>query len=537
ASRPGSEIVGGREPLGRQYDSWDRPIAVTLPSGVGRSTGGSFTGFERQYDSLDRVSDIGGIGQLTNAPLGVAWSWGGAGRLYGRDSKGPLGTAVRYGYIGGRGAQPPGTEPGAPASQWRLGTVTWGSTMDSVAGVTEPPGTVWGQFALGWRGNDGDPRDGVKQGRIAVTGLAGGLDLFAGMGWSWNYDAGVRLSHAASGRGNVQGRAPPEDEDSYRYEYNEGDELERIIRESEGQIAELTVGAQGRITHRNGLPFTYDPVGRRTEDDRFIHRWTWRGELATVTVKDSWPDGEISPFAGHQIRYQYDALGRLLYRWHVGPLQEGETDDALRPFIEKRAFVWEDQGLVAEVAYGDPAETQIRWRKTYVPGAGGYDDAVQVAVEVLDLPGSSYPGSRLYTYLRDELGTVIGLIAEEEGSDPQRPSLPVRYLYSPYGEVHAETAPELRRVRFDSEVTEVGSVPQSIADPALTAAGGLRVSLSVPVVPESLSAGVVVERLQPGGGWMGVDATEVVLGLDEAEPADLLILLRSGWLRGVSYRV
>ncbi|MCP4666335.1 MAG: hypothetical protein GY849_08200, partial [Deltaproteobacteria bacterium] len=89
ASRPGSEIVGGREPLGRQYDSWDRPTAVTLPAGVGRSTGGSFTGFERQYDSLDRVSDVGGIGQLTNAPLGVTWSWGGAGRLYGRDSKGP----------------------------------------------------------------------------------------------------------------------------------------------------------------------------------------------------------------------------------------------------------------------------------------------------------------------------------------------------------------------------------------------------------------------------------------------------------------
>ncbi|MCP4662044.1 MAG: hypothetical protein GY856_42110, partial [bacterium] len=196
ASRPGSEIVGGREPLGRQYDSWDRPIAVTLPAGVGRGTAGSFTGFERQYDSLDRVSDVGGLGQLTNAPLGVTWSWGGVGRIYGRDSKAPLGTAVRYGYIGGRGAQPPGTEPGAPESRWRLGTVTWGSTVDSVAGVTEPPATVWGQFAFGWRGNDGDPRDGVKQGRIAVAGLAGGLDLFAGMGWSWNYDAGVRLSYA-----------------------------------------------------------------------------------------------------------------------------------------------------------------------------------------------------------------------------------------------------------------------------------------------------------------------------------------------------
>ena len=139
-----------------------------------------------------------------------------------------------------------------------------------------------------------------------------------------------------------------------------------------------------------------------------------------------------------------------------------------------------------------------------------------------DLPGSPYPGSRLYTYLRDELGTVIGLIAEDEGSDPQHPSLPVRYRYSPYGEVHAETAPELRRVRFDNEVTEVDSVVQSIADPALAAAGVLRASLSVRVVPESLSAGMVVERLQPGGGWMAVDSSEVVVKSDGAEPADLL---------------
>ncbi|MCP4654189.1 MAG: hypothetical protein GY856_02100, partial [bacterium] len=129
---------------------------------------------------------LAGNSVVTSAGLDTIW--GGTGRLYGSDSKGPLGTAVRYGYIGGRGAQPPGTEPGTPTSKWRLGTVTWGSTVDSVAGVTEPPGTVWGQFAFGWRGNDGDPRDGVKQGRIAVAGLAGGVcsaKMSSGGLWAW----------------------------------------------------------------------------------------------------------------------------------------------------------------------------------------------------------------------------------------------------------------------------------------------------------------------------------------------------------------
>ncbi len=73
----------------------------------------------------------------------------------------------------------------------------------------------------------------------------------------------------------------------------------------------------------------------------------------------------------------------------------------------------------------------------------------------------------------------------------------------------------------------MGSVTETI-DPSASAAGALWVNLSVPVVPESLSARVVVERLQPGGGWMAIDSTEVVVGLDEAEPRDLLILLRGG---------
>ena len=135
ASRPAAESVGSRAALAWKYDVWDRPEEVVLPAGVGRSSGGDFSGFQRQYDTLDRIADISGLGQLTTSPLGASWSWGGADRLYGFTTKAQLGTAARFGYIDGRGAQPPGGE-GDTSSQWRLGTLTWGSTADDVPGVS-----------------------------------------------------------------------------------------------------------------------------------------------------------------------------------------------------------------------------------------------------------------------------------------------------------------------------------------------------------------------------------------------------------------
>jgi YD repeat-containing protein len=132
---------------------------------------------------------------------------------------------------------------------------------------------------------------------------------------------------------------------------------------------------------------------------------------------DSDADGEpdVTPFGGHQVRYEYDAASRLTHRWHYGKLSEGVTEEAQRPFIEKRVFVWEGAGLAAEAAYGNAEETIFRWRKTYVPGPSGLDDAVQVIVE--DVSGTACT----YTLLRDEMGTVMGLVAEDEGADPANP--------------------------------------------------------------------------------------------------------------------
>jgi RHS repeat-associated protein len=555
ASRPASEVVGAREPLAWEYDVFSRPVEVRLPAGAGRAPGGAFAGFHRTYDTLDRLSAASGLGAggLSPTPLGADWAWGGASRLYAMTTRGALGTGVRFGYHDGAGPQVPGYEPGDAAS-WKLGRMSWGA-----AGGTAPtaaPAISWGDFGFGWRGHDGSPADGAKIGR-EVLGATSEHGLLAGLGWTWSYDNAVRLTEAVPGAGDVTGMPPPAGltADRFTFSYGTGDELLSRLREATGESEDFTSGDYGRIATRDGVAFAYDGVGRRLEDDRFVYRWDWRGQLVSVTVKAAWPDGtllggapdgelDISPYAGHRVRYDYDARGRLTRRLH-----EGVGDGSgVRPFIELRELVWEGDRLAAEAAYGAPDGTNFRWRRTYVPGPAGLDDPPQVTVEIQQ-PGSPFSGiARTYTYLRDELGTVIGLVAEDEGSDPQSPPVPLRYRYTPYGEAHAETGPELLRARFDSGGAEVagagGTVTQVVADPASAAAGGMVLDWSLPLDAASLGA-VAVEELVPGAGWTAVDPGRVAIGeAPEAEGAGvvsenprLVVLLTDGWTRGRSYRV
>ena len=520
ASRPGEERVGARGALAWTYDIYSRPTQMSLPVGLSRDSGGAFQGFNRQFDTLDRLHDVSGLGALTQATTGVSWQWGGASRLFGCNTKTALGTASRYGYIEGAGPQSQG-DP-SRSSKWKLGTMTWGA---GASAPTAAPATTWGQFAFGWRGVDGDPRDGAKIGRQVKMGLdAGGLDVFAGMGWAWKYDAGVRLSEAYPGRGDLGGRNLT-GADGFVYDYGEGDELDRIVDQAAGRIADVETGAYGRILKRDGVDFAYDGVGRRTEDDRHAYRWNWRSELVEVVVKDSWPNGEVSPYAGHQVQYAYDAKGRMTRRSHWGAIPEGGGE---RPFIERRDYVWEHQRLASEVGFGDPDGNTKRWRKTYVPGTTGLDDAPQVMVENL-----AFGGEALFTYLRDELGTVIGIVAEEESQDPTKPTIPARYLYTPYGEAHLESGPELRRSRFNSQVDEVQGVTQAPGPDQK--AGALQVSFSGALDGSSLNGSVIVEQLG-SGGWLPVPVGEVLVGLG-ADPMDLLVMLQSGWELGKAYRV
>jgi RHS repeat-associated protein len=532
--RPAGEIVGSRAQLTWSYDVWSRPTELGLPAEVARPAG-AFAGFRRQFDTLDRLADVAANGgEPAAVAFGATWGWGGT-RLYSVAAKAPKKTTQRFGYLDGAGPQPPGPAPGPDSSRWLLGTMTWGSDAGGATSIVQSPQRVWGQLAYGWRGNEGTPQDGAKIGRLAIAGGAN-LDLFAGMGWTWDYDAGVRLADAVPGRGDLSGVAPPGSGDGFRYEYGKGDELERIVREAESNAAELETGPNGRLLERDGVTYSYDPSGRRIEDDRFNYVWNWRGELVSVTVKAGWLDaaGNASPFEGHQVRYEYDAVGRLTYRWHLGPLPAGALDDTLRPTVEKRAYVWENEGLVAEAGYGDAAETQLRWRKTYLPGPSGYDDALQVLVDNVAFSGGQFGGQRIYTYLRDEQGTVIGVVAEQEG-EVSAPAVPVRYFYTPYGEARAELGPELQRARFDAGRFELAGVVQPAASSS-TSRGTFELTFTLPLDPASLASGIRLEKLA-ASGWQPLSPAELAVAGDAEERTIVLLLPSGGWQRGASYRV
>ncbi len=559
ASRPSAEVVGSRDPLSWSWDVYSRPTEVRLPSGPGRDAAGAFLGFSRSYDTLDHLASAAGLGAtgLSATPLGATWSWGGASRLYAMTTRGALGTGMRLGYHLGAGPQVPGASPDA-SSAWKLGRLSWGAVGS--AGPTAAPAVPWGDFGYGWRGYEGAPSDGAKIGR-QVLDASGQAGVLADLGWSWGYDAGVRLSEAVPGAGSLSGTGPassPESADRFTFGYGDGDELQERVREATGAVDRFTLGDYGRIASRDGASFGYDPVGRRLEDDRFVYRWDWRGQLVSVEVKATWPnpsggngDGQpdVAPYAGQKVTYSYDARGRLERRLHEGVA----AADGTRPFIEERRYVWEEDRLATEAAYGAPGTGPdgggaLRWRRTYVPGPSGLDDPTQVVVEVFQ-PGSPYSGeARTYTYLHDELGTIVGLVAEDEGSDPAHPPVPIRYRYTPYGEAHAETGPELLRANFRADLTEAGTaggtVTQTVADETTAAPGGVMLSWSIPLDETTLASGLAVEQLQAGTGWTAVPASELIVGHrpDDGvstgdDSANLRILLASGWQRGTSYRI
>ena len=503
AGRPAEELVAGRPALSWSgYDAWGNPGSVSMPTGLG-----AVASFERSYDTLSRLTSAqaqGGFGGHTSA-VGADWIWGGAGRPYGVTTRGPLGVATRYSYWTPGVEAPPGAED--LAGTWRLASVSYGTAQGSPSPPLELDHT-WGSLGFGWRvGPEHGRRDGAKMGRAVADDPFG---LLALTGWAWQPDTGMRLLEAHQGQGSYTGQQPAASFETFDYTYKERDELRQISR-STAAPTDFEVGVEGRIETRDGIPFSYDAVGRRTEDDRYTYTWDWRGRLARVTVKDAWSDGDggttTPPFAGHQVRYDYDALGRLLTRVHYGP----PDGDGERGLLEKRDLVWEGNGLVAEVAYKDIEETEIRWRKTYLPGPAGLDDQVQVRVESFPDSPTEPPQDSLYTYLRDEMGSVVALVEEAPGADPSAPPQPVaRYLYSPYGEAHLVVGPELVATRFDPGLTTIdtpdGPVTQAISEPSLAAAGALVATLTEPITDASLAGEVSLQRRQGDGAAEPVPA-------------------------------
>lgn len=62
---------------------------------------------------------------------------------------------------------------------------------------------------------------------------------------------------------------------------------------------------------------------------------------------------------------------------------------------------------------------------------------------------------------------------------------------------------------------------------------------SAPIDLSTLSSGLIVEQLQPSLGWVELPTDEVVVGTrpGEEDPGEVVVMLRSGWPRGMSYRI
>ncbi len=534
AGRPKNEIVGGRPPFTRTWDTWSREAEIRLPAGVGAHAAGD--GYRRAFDDLDRATGLSGI---QSASLGATFSWGGTSRLYGQVTNGPLHAAHRYSFLGsGRGPQP----EGGVTSPWRLGVLSVGSSFTPTLD-TDAPSHAWGQAAFGYR-----PQSGLKVGRR----VASSPSLLSGQGWAWGLDASRRLSWAEPGRGTL---AEDEPTSTARFEvtYGPGDEILGLTRLDSGEVTTQAAGRQGRILSRNGVAFTYDAEGHRTADDRYEYSWNWRDELVSVTVKPCWTAsptdftsepsaaclaGQVRPQnAGQQTRYLRDALGRVYSERRLGPPAVPD-DDASRPFLEEKEFLWDGGTLLSEA--GRAADGTLLWRKSYVPGPSGLDDAVQLRVERYDLAGKR-ASDRLFSYVRDEQGSVLAIVEEEDTPDPARPGVLLRNIYDPWGQAHAEVGPELRAASFEPDELTLplpgGSTARQNVDPVTATGGRLRLALSVAADEATLSTGLLVERRLSDGSWGALTAAELALARDPATPEEALALPLQGWQKGVTYRV
>jgi RHS repeat-associated protein len=549
AGRPKNEVVGTRNALTRTYDVFGRTVSLGLPVGIGANQGLDYL---RHYEGCSkRVLSL--TAPTGPSSIGATWAWAGDGRLLGITTNGPLKTAHRFGYIGGPGAQPD-IPMGASPAKWRLGTLTVGSAGTTDVALALPLGegdsNVWGQFQYGYRIGDN-----AKLGRL-VSPAGNDMSVLSSQGWAWGVDGASRLTGAMAGKGSLTGVAAGSAADAFerfQYHYGSADQVERLAREVAGEDVGQATGAEGRPLSRTvdgtqlGGEFSYDGEGRRTEDDRFTYRWHWFGKLAEVRVKETWPpkrpggDPVVSPWAGHLVKWEYDALGRTFSRTHLGRLPEGLTDDCARPYIERREFLWEGGNLLGEAGYGPGPEGAcsestgaIRWRKSYVPGASGLDDQVQLRVESYGA-GSEVTSDKIYSYIRDEMQSVLALVEERAGADTTKPPSPLRYLYTPFGEAHAEVGPEVRRARFDDMLASLGSQTQVVADTAHLA-GGVTIDFSLPIDTATLVGGVLVERRLADGAWGALTAQELALGRGN-EPERLLLLPLAGWQLGTTYRI
>jgi len=145
------------------------------------------------------------------------------------------------------------------------------------------------------------------------------------------------------------------------------------------------------------------------------------------------------------------------------------------------------------------------------------------------------------------MGTVLALVNDSDSTNPAKPVTPVRYLYTPYGEAHAETGPEVLGVKFVAKIDDVpvtsitdlsgATRTQTVADATVAATGMLRVVLSLPADPATLAAVLSVETSTGQGSFSPVATSAYAIGQKPDRPEEIDVLPLSGWNRGAQYRV
>ncbi len=491
--RPETTTLGIGATFTRSHDVWDQPFRSAITSELSGDAAAGVAVLRRDHDALSRPTrsslDQDGGPDGSGIP-GARLSWSGASNLELIATLGPRSFQQTRSY----------DSPGRTTSFGFVGS------------------RAWGDVGVAYR-----PDDSYKTGRVAPS-----AGLFSGQGWSFTPDVRLRLTSAESSR------------ETFHLSYGAGDELLGHTRDKQSLLASFSPGPGGRLLSRNGDAFVYNASGDRTEDDRFVYGWSWRGELVSLEVKGVWPaDGpgeepRVSPWAGHKLFFDYDALGRLTARTHLGVLPSPVDPDTSRPFISRREVLWDGGTLLAEVE--KDAQGAIRWRKTLVPGATGLDDAVQMRVE--DYGAGNTPARRLYSFVRDEQGSVLGLVDEQAPEPARGPPLPARYLYTPLGEAHAETGPELLRARFDATRTSLNGASQNPPRPDETVGGAVLFDLSLTLDPETLGQGVPIETWSSAdNAWQRVPAGRFLLALDQDRPTSISVLPLDGWPKETRYRI
>ncbi len=275
-------------------------------------------------------------------------------------------------------------------------------------------------------------------------------------------------------------------------------------------------------------------MGRRTRDSQFAYTWDWRGRLRRVDVLEGVP-GQV----GNTIEYEYDASGRMVTR-KVSDSDPEDGEDENPAFVSKRLYLWDGAGLAAEIGLNEGGEPI--WRKQFVPGPSGFDDSPQVYIETgLQAPEQEATETALFSFIRDEMGTVIGLVEDRELEPGDAMPLLGRYFYTPYGEVFLESGPKLVSVDFSLEATTVDEIGQTLDDPLTALPGSLLLRTTMALDYATLEGGVILKRrveTEPGEfSWVEIGAGEYVIGRDEDDPTWSLIMPLTGWEAGDQYSV